>query len=493
MDPSRLSVLLAPWVAGTPAGSATGSPALPAYSALADGVRGLALDGRLPAGTRLPSERALAVALGVSRTTVSAAYDVLRAEGYLRSAHGAGSRVALPSSLRARPDADADEPEGVLDLTVAALPAPAQVLDAVAAATAELPALLADHGMHPYGLPALRRAVAAHLTSRGLATEAEQVLVTGGALQAWNLLLRTLTSPGQRVLVEQPTYPAVIDAVRAHHLRPVALPVSADGWDLPTTPSGRRSLESAVLAHVTVDGQNPTGLLADLAQRRDLLRGLSSRTAGGPLVAVDETFADLVPESEAPPRLAAVAAAEGLAAGGRGVVTLGSMSKSFWAGLRVGWVRGEPELLARLAQARASMDITSPVLDQLVAVQLLAQAPAVLAERRALLAERRDALVAALARGVPDWTVRPAQAGLVLWACLPTPSATQLAAHALDLGVRLSPGPRFTVDGTGDRWLRLPFITPADDVDRLVAVLREARARAVSSTPTTRTPARWTA
>jgi len=471
VDPGRLTSLLNPWLRSGPG-----------YSAVADGVRGLALDGRLPAGTRLPSERGLAVALGVSRTTVSAAYDVLRTEGYLVSAHGAGSRVALPAALHVRPDADPGEPASVLDLTVAALPAPPQVLEAATAAAAtDLAALLADHGMHPYGLPALRSAVAAHLTGRGVATDAEQVLVTGGALQAWNLLLRTLTTPGQRVVVEQPTYPAVIDAVRAHHLRPVALPVTADGWDPPSSSTAR----GAVLAHVTADGQNPTGLLASAEQRRELLAGLR----GVPLVAVDETFADLVDPAEAPPRLAAVARRPGDPA----VVTLGSMSKSFWAGLRVGWVRGEPELLARLAQARASLDITSPVLEQLVAVRLLAQADAVLAERRALLAERRDALLSALARGVPDWVVRPSRGGLVLWVLLPTPGATLLAAHALDLGVRLSPGPRFTVDGTGDRWLRVPFTTPADGVTALVDVLREARARAVSATPTDRTPARWTA
>ncbi|MGQ7298273.1 aminotransferase-like domain-containing protein [Quadrisphaera sp. KR29] len=489
MDPGRLSTLLAPWLG---AGAA--------YTAVADGVRGLALDGRLPVGARVPSERALAAALGVSRTTVSAAYDVLRSEGYLRSAHGAGSRVALPASPPERPDVDPGdprEPEGVLDLTMAALPAPAAVLEAVTAAGADLPLQLAHHGMHAFGLPVLRGAVARHLTARGLPTTAEQVLITSGALQGWNLLLRALARPGQRALVEQPTYPAVVDAVRAHHVRPVALPVGEAGWELPSSPAALRAAAQAVLAHVTPDAQNPTGLVQDDDQRAALLAALSgsggavggSGAGGGPVVAVDETFADLVAPELARTPLAALAEPRR----GEEVVTLGSLSKSFWAGLRVGWVRASPELVSRLAQVRAGLDITSPVLDQLVAVHLLERAPELLAERRALLATRRAGLQRALAAGVPDWTVRPAQAGLVLWVGLPTPSATQLVAHALDLGVRLVPGPRFTVDGTGDRWLRLPLTVAPEEAPALVAVLREARARAVASAPTTRTPARWTA
>ncbi|TXR52547.1 PLP-dependent aminotransferase family protein [Quadrisphaera setariae] len=483
VDPGRLSSLLAPWLG---AGAA--------YTAVADGVRGLALDGRLPVGARVPSERALAAALGVSRTTVSAAYDVLRSEGYLRSAHGAGSRVALPSSGSPveRPDVDPGgerEPEGVLDLTMAALPAPAAVLDAVTAASADLPLQLAHHGMHAFGLPVLRDAVARHLSARGLATTPEQVLVTSGALQGWNLLLRALSRPGQRALVEQPTYPAVVDAVRAHHVRPVALPLGEAGWELPASPAGRRSMAQAVLAHVTPDAQNPTGLVQDDDQRVELLSALSGGPGGNPVVAVDETFADLVAPEEAQTPLAALAEARR----GDEVVTLGSVGKSFWAGLRVGWVRASPELVSRLAQVRAGLDITSPVLDQLVTVHLLARAPELLAERRTLLSERRAGMLAALAAGVPDWTVRPAQAGLVLWVGLPTPSATQLVSHALDLGVRLVPGPRFTVDGTGDRWLRLPLTVAPEDAPALVSVLREARARAVASAPTSRTPARWTA
>ncbi len=460
MRPERLAELLAPWLGGGPA-----------YAAVGAGLRGLALDGRLPVGARIPSERALAVALSLSRTTVTAAYDVLRAEGYLRSDHGGGSRVTLPAAVPARPDAGPGDRTDVLDLTVAALPAPALLVDAVQEAAVALRPLLAGHGLHPLGVPELRAAVADHLTARGLATRAEQVLVTGGALHGWDLVLRTLASRGTRVLVEQPTYPAVLDAVAAHRLRPVALPVSDAGWELPAVPAG--------LVHVTPDGQNPTGLLAGTEQRGELLRSV-----GGAVVAADETFADLVLDGPPPPPLGAF---------DRRVVTIGSMSKAFWAGLRVGWVRAEPELLLRLAQARAGQDLASPVLEQLVAARLLRDADDVLPERRALLLRSRDALADALAHGLPEWRFALPRAGMVLWVELPEPRATRLAAHALDLGLRLTPGPRFTVDGTADRWLRLPFSLPCERIGDVVTMLQEADLRAHAASSPYRAPSRWTA
>lgn len=460
----RLVGLLDPWLAPGPS-----------YAALAAGLRSLALDGRLPVGTRVPSERELAAALSVSRTTVSAAYDVLRGEGFLRSNRGAGSRVALPVALPRRPESVAAADDGILDLTVAALPAPAAIVDIVARAAQGIRPLLADHGLHPLGLPVLRAEVARHLSARGLATSDDQVVVTAGALHGWDLVLRAFGRPGMRVLIEQPTYPAVIDAALANRVRPVPLAVSAAGWDLPAA--------GARLAHVTADAQNPTGLLATAAQRRALLHALR-----GTLVVADETFADLVLEGRAPPPLGTF---------DRGVVTIGSMSKAFWAGLRIGWIRAEHDTLARIAQARAGLDLASPVLDQLVAAELLRAAPAILPERRALLRESRDHLVAALANRLPDWRVITPMAGMVVWAELPDRTASRVAAHALDVGLRVTPGPRFTQDGTGDRWLRLPytlpFTSPGDRADEVVAMLAEAVMRVRARRVPASEPARWTA
>lgn len=267
----------------------------------------------------------------------------------------------------------------------------------------------------------------------------------------------------------------MLDAARAHHLRPLALPVASTGWGSPPRGGG-------VLAHVTPDAQNPTGLLADADQRRALLTALDAAGVGA--VVADETFADLVIDGAPPVPLGAL---------DERVITLGSMSKAFWAGLRVGWVRGDPALLRRLAQQRAGVDLAGPVLDQLVAARLLADAPALLDERRRWLRASRDALVAALARHLPAWEVEVPRAGLVLWAAIPAPSATRLASHALDLGLRLSPGPRFTLDGTADRWLRLPFTGAPEQADSLAATVALAAARAASGRAAAHPSPRWTA
>ena len=255
------------------------------------------------------------------------------------------------------------------------------------------------------------------------------------------------------MLVEQPTYPAVLDAVVAHRLRPVALPVTAAGWDLP--------IADAPLVHITPDAQNPTGLLASNAQREQLHRSFR-----GALLVVDETFADLVLEGRCPRPMADL---------DRSIVTLGSMSKAFWAGLRVGWVRAEPELVARLAQARGGQDLAGPVLEQLVAAELLDRGDAVLAERRGA------------ASAVPGRTRRRARARAPRLAMRGASrrhgplggaarlSATRLAAQALEIGVRLTAGPRFTVRGTADRWLRLPYTLPAEQMDDVASLLRTGR------------------
>ncbi len=354
---------------------------------------------------------------------------------------------------------------------MAALPAPAQLVSALASASEDIHPYLAGHGLHPMGLPELREAVAEHLSKRGLTTGPDQVLITNGALQAWHLLVQVFTKPGDHVTVEQPTYPAVLDAISAHRRRTIALPVSADGWE-------RVSSRATPLAHVTPDGQNPTGLVADDDQRQRLVRELKCD-----VIVTDETFADLLLDGEPARPLSTFDAR---------VVTIGSMSKSFWSGLRIGWIRAERDVITQLALARTMTDSASPLLEQLVATWLLRHADEVLPERCALVRRNRDALTSSLARRLPSWRYSLPSAGLFLWVELPEPGATRVVGHALEAGLRLTPGPRFTVDGTADRWLRLPFILAPDEVDKMVAVLSSSAERAIVSRRSSRVPSPWT-
>lgn len=440
-----------------------------AYVALADAVRRAVLDGSLPLSTRLPSERELATALGVSRTTTAAAYQRLREQGFIRTRRGSGSVTAAPRGSRAPTGSlvvASDEEHGDdVDLTVAAPSAPVHLHDAALRALEALPHHLGGTGYTFLGLESLRVAIADRYTRRGTPTTPDQVLVTSGAQQAISLVLRTFLGVGERVVVENPTYPNAAAAIRATGARAVPVPVRADGHDLDLLESTVRQVAPRVV-HVTPDNHNPTGTSLD-DDARARVRDLATRHRT--LVLADETLTDLTLDGPAPSPVAGSRPPTGL-------VVVGSASKTFWGGLRVGWVRADHETVTRLARERAHHDISTPVLDQLVTAELLAVHDAVAAERRAVLRRRRDLLVEEVRARLP-WKVETPAGGLSLWVGLGAPVSTALAALAARHGVRVVPGPTFGVDGAFDDRLRLTFTLPEErlrvGVERLAAAWAE--------------------
>ncbi len=455
-----------------------------AYPALAAALRTLIVEGRLPPRTRLPSERALAAALGISRNTATAALDVLREQGYLASRRGTGSWVTSPAVAADRPDERLAPGPDVIDLTLANLPAPADLGALAALAANAVTGELGGHGYEPFGLPATRAAIGAHLCARGLATEPAQVLVTQGALHALDLALRALVRPGDRVLVETPTYPGALDAIRAHGAVAIGVPVGPDGWDPAFMRTALRDARPR-LGYLIPDFQNPTGFRASAEQRAELAR---AARAAGVLLLSDESLAELwIDAGERPPSL-------GAGDSGTGVLAVGSLSKPVWGGLRSGWVRGDRELLRSLALARGSQDVGSPVLDQLLAVEVLGRLDSLLPGRRALLRERRDALRAALATLRPAWRVAWPGGGMSVWAELPDGTASSaLAARAVEHGVRVAAGPRFGAEGGFEQRLRLPFTQPPELLTEAVRRLAAAEDALASRTPALEPAARWVA
>jgi len=427
---------------------------------LAGALRALILEGCLAVESRLPAERTLAGSLGVSRATVTGAYDRLREQGYIESRQGAGSWVALPGGHRSAPDAVVGGPG--LDMRIAALPAPAALIELFAAATAELPRWLDHHGYDPLGVPTLRRAIADRFARRGLPTRPEQILVTNGALQALDLTIRATLPRGRRVLVELPSYPAALDAFRAGGARLTPVPITADGWDLEAF-EAVASQDRPALAYLMPDFHNPTGLVMDAGARRVAMRALERSDA---LTVIDETFVELALEDvRTPPPAASFA--------GRRAITIGSLSKAVWGGLRVGWVRADPALIHRMATVRAASDLASPLFEQLVATYALERLDDILAERRELIRTRRDALASALGDLLPDWRYATPAGGLYLWVELPGPLSTSLSLEAARHGLRLTPGPRFAAAGVLERHLRLPFTLAPDQLGRAVEILAE--------------------
>jgi DNA-binding transcriptional MocR family regulator len=169
------------------------------------------------------------------------------------------------------------------------------------------------------------------------------------------------------------------------------------------------------------------------------------------------------------------------------VITTGSMSKAFWGGLRIGWIRANPMLVHRLGVARATVDLSSPVVEQLVAAELLADADALLDAHRAALRERRDALAAALQATLPEWRFERPRGGLALWVELEAPRSSALAAVADRHGVRVAAGPRFGVDGAFERFVRVPYTLPEPLLTTAVERLSVAWRSVVDDVPA-RTP-----
>jgi DNA-binding transcriptional MocR family regulator len=457
----------------------------PLYRRLATAAVHAMDSGRLPPGTRLPAERSLAAALAVSRTTVVGAYDLLREGGFIESRRGSGTRVRVGAgagaSAAATPGAGAGELTRPLrrmdffrglveasgsriEFLGAHLPAAQPFLDEEwMAAAGDLTAQLGHHGYLGLGLPALRQAIAAHLTAAGLPTAEEQMLVTSGAQQAIGLVAALYLQPGDAVALEDPNYPGALDIFNYARARLVPIPVTADGANVDRL---REAVvrESPRLIYLVPSFHNPTGALMPEANRRMVAR-LAADTAT-PLLE-DLTLADLDLDAPPPPPIAA-------AVPGAPVLTVGSLSKLVWAGLRIGWVRAEAPVIARLARFKVLSDLGSSVPGQVLAARLLGRAAAIREARRQQARERRLALEQALAAALPDWTWRRPAGGLCLWVRLPHGNAEELARFAQRHGVAIVPGPTCSPRDAWESYLRLPFVLGDDEMREGIARLARA-------------------
>lgn len=430
-----------------------------AYAALADRIRLLILDGRVASATRLPAERELAAQLGVSRTTVTAAYAELRATGHLVSTRGSGSVAQLPH----RPPVSTEGffPE-YLDFSKAAMPAIPQIAGAARLAAEQLPAYLGDTGFDPYGQAILREAIADRYAQRGLPTSPDQIMVTVGAQHAIALIARTIMGRGDRALVEHPTYPHALDALKAAGAR--VLPVSVtneEGWDaLALEQAIQRS--SPALGYLMPDNHNPTGRSMPDEQREWVI-SLAARH--GTTIIADETMAELGLDGQPNPVPMAVHG---------NAILVGSVGKTAWGGLRVGWIRADRTIIQRLVRNRSSGDLGTPLLEQLIVTNLLRDFDTILEERRAYLRAGRERLARLIGERLPDWHVPHTGGGLTSWVYLGQPVSSQLAIASRNEGLVIAAGPRFGVDGAFERFIRIPFSYPEEDTERAVDALARA-------------------
>jgi DNA-binding transcriptional MocR family regulator len=459
----------------------------PLYERLAAAIRAAIARGDVPLGSSLPAERRLAAVVGVSRTTAVTAYARLVDAGVVERRQGAGTRVvagANPGSLRAarlgrigRSAVIRSLIEGAgdaIDLTAAALPMNPVVDRELLTAVAE-DMLDPRHGLgyHPLGLSQLREALAAHITGWGLPTTADQVIVTAGSQQALALTTTLFLEPGDVAVVEQPTYVGTLDAVAAVGARLAAAPMDEHGVRTDELEAVMRR-EGARMAYLVPTHHNPTGTTLPLLRRRAVAR--IARRLHVPVIE-DCTHVDIELGVTPPPPIAAC--------GDGPVITVGSLSKLFWGGLRIGFIRGDEETLGRLVRLKVAADHGPSMPSQLIATAALARAAAAREERRRQVGDALVRLEALLAAHLPDWRWRRPDGGLSLWPDLAGVDADALAQVALRHGVAIVPGPTCTADGAMRDRIRLPIVRDPDTMELGIERLAAAWRAVSQSRPTT--------
>jgi DNA-binding transcriptional MocR family regulator len=439
IDAAELSRMLGDW--------SDGPHALP--ETLAAALVSLIGAGFVPAGSALPAQRDCATALGVSRGTVAAAYGALEARGYLVSVQGSGTRVRsgsnqAPALVEGRLFSFTHTPVDTIDLSTGALPASPVTGEVLREGVEEeLAPYLETDGYFPAGLPVLRQAVADHLSRTGIPTQAQQVLITSGSQQATFLTMRSLVGQGDLALTEDPSYRGGLEALRTVGARIEGIRTTREGLDLDLL--ARALARKPAVLYCQTGIHNPTGQTMPHRARLDLATMINR--SGVPAVE-DCCSYDLTVSGPPATTLARLVEPELL-------ISLGTLSKLFWGGLRVGWIRASPTRIRTLLELRKVEDLATSVIDQLHAVSLLRRAPDARRQRQAMLASHLKTTEDAVHEHFPHWTWDPIKGGSGLWVDTHG-DALALAETAKRVKVKLAPGPGFSPYDGHRSMLRLP-------------------------------------
>jgi GntR family transcriptional regulator / MocR family aminotransferase len=458
---------------------------VPLRGQLEDQLRAAIRSGRLEPATSLPSTRALAATLGVTRGLVVDCYTQLQAEGYLSARSGAGTEVAMGGVVPESAGEVAEEaPRPRFDFRPAS-PDPSLFprRDWTAAwrkAIRQAPDVAFGYG-DPRGAPELRQALAGYLGRvRGVDADPSRIVICTGFTQAKNLVWRVLRARGAtRVALEDPGHPEVRRSVPRAGMTPVPVPVDDLGLRVDAL---ERAEADAVL--VTPAHQFPTGTV--LAPARRLALRDWARESGG-LIFEDDYDAELRYDRQP------IGALQGLSPDT--VIYCGSASKALGAGLRIGWLVCPPGWIDEVAEEKRAEDLGAPILDQLALASLLASGrfDRHLRQVRGRYQARRDALAGSLAQLAPQVTLTGIAAGIQAIANLPEGVDEQaLVAAAAERDVGLYGMSAYRSDPTSGPpalllgYARLGESAIAEAIDRIADLLDRpdapARVRASADT-----------
>lgn len=458
---NRLVQLLGQWSGG----------AGPLYRQLADRIAEIIAQGSLHAGEQLPPERALAEALSVSRGTVVRAFEELTADGAVTRVQGRGTTVTGQLvNVRSESDDFVGERLWMEDRSaVDLLKANPLMLPEVADLVASLD--LAPHAadldsVEPLGWWSLRECIAEHHTRQGLPTTPHQIMVTSGATQAISLVVRAMARSGDVVLGEEHTWPGVIDSVQNLGARYEPVRLDHDGMiidDLQVKIDRYRP----TLMVVNPQHQNPTGSRLP-SDRVEAIAALIRRHRIPTLE--DRVSADLAFDRRHLPAL------DEHDTGGYGLIT-GSICKAVWPGFRMGWLRGDAQVINSLRSHKAVADMFTPPTSQILGLAVLEQYDTLLDQRITRLRAAADMVIDTLRSELSEWTFVSPRGGLSIWVTLPNQtSATSFVQHASRHGVLIASGGQFSVGDVDGPHIRIPFTaapdTLAEGLRRIVAAWR---------------------
>jgi DNA-binding transcriptional MocR family regulator len=448
--------------------SASGHGTLPRR--LAHALRRSIQSGLIAAGTRVPAERQLAETLSVSRATVTQALDELRADGLVTSTPGRGTFVVAPATGMPAGTRVAEHLSGLHGIDLATgNPPDASHLPPVHLDVGAMLAQGGGPGMYPLGLPAMRESVAAHLRrSTGRHIDAAEVHVTSGAHQAMALMVACLAGPTRPLVVEQPNYPGIFDIADGLGIEVIAVRGDSAGIDPEALERVVRERQPGAV-YLQAGPHNPTGRVARAA-RVERLAAIVDR--GDVAVIEDSTLGPLSFDGEPHPLLAD-ACRTAL------VVSVGSLSKVAWAGLRIGWLVAPAPLIDRSMFRRLGHDLGASVPSQLLAMALMPHFDEIAAIRRAALRESVTRAMEHVQQVLPEGRFTPPEGGSVIWLALPIDDSNALVHLAARHGVHVAPGSISMAGRVPGPYLRIcvdrPWDVVREGLDRLGRAWRELR------------------
>lgn len=468
---------------------------LPLHLQIEQHIKEKIAGGEWPVGTKLPSQRSLAAAFGVNRSTVVTALDELTASGLLESNRGGGTRVANGTwgvlAAAKPPDWNAYVSSGSHRPN---LPAVQEINRAefqpgiIRLGTGELaPELLPQAGMQRllrsmakrsvpslgYGEPGgdaqLRELIAVRLRELGILTSPRSILIVSGALQALQLISIGLMPRGSSILLERPSYLYSVPVFQSAGMNLRGIPMDAGGIRTELiAPLARQ--ESSALLYTIPSFHNPTGTVMSEQRRRALLDICAEASLP---VLEDDVYRELWLDSPPPPPLKALDN-KGM------IIYMGSLSKTVSPGLRIGWITGPEPVIDRLADLKMQTDYGSSQLSQWAAREWLSSGMHEdhLLKLRQKLRERRDTLAALLDkyfRDLAQWELP--QGGFYIWLKLKTPPAPRiLFEEALRQGILLNPGHLYDPEATDCLRLSYAFASPPElkqGIPRLAELLHK--------------------